>query len=247
MRILTIDIENSPNLAYCWGLFKQNISIGQIEQPGQTISFAARWLGEKKVHFYSDFHDGHEVMVQAAWDLLNEADAVIGFNSQMFDMVHLNREFILAGLTPPSPYKNIDLYLVVRKQFKFTSNKLDYVAQQLGLGSKTSHTGFSLWLDCMAGDEKAWTLMRKYNIQDTLLTEKLYLKLLPWIPNHPAIGLYDDTGSAVSCPNCGSKNLEKRGFAYTAVSTFQRFVCRGCGKWSRATKRLDSVETRNIV
>lgn len=247
MKILIIDIENSPNLGYVWGLFKQNISLTQLNMPGQVISFAARWYGEKKVHFYSDFHDGHEEMIQAAWDLLNEADAVVGYNSQMFDMPHLNREFILAGLTPPSPYKNIDLYLVVRKQFKFVSNKLDFVAQQLGLGGKTNHTGFQLWLDCMAGDETAWRLMRKYNIQDILLTEKLYERVLPWVPNHPAVGLYDDSGSAQSCPNCGGKDLEKRGFAYTSVSTFQRFVCKGCGKWSRATKRLDSVETRNIV
>lgn len=230
-----------------WGLFKQNISIGQVKVPGEVISFAAKWAGEKKVFFYSDFHDGHEVMIQAAWDLLNEADTVTGFNSQMFDMPHLNREFVLAGLTPPSPYKNIDLYLVIRKQFKFLSNKLDYVAQQFGLGAKTSHSGFQLWVDCMAQDPEAWRLMKKYNIQDILLTEKLYDRVRPWILNHPAVGLYDDNGTAVSCPNCGGKELEKRGFAYTAVSTFQRFVCKGCGKWSRATKRLDSVETRNIV
>jgi DNA polymerase elongation subunit (family B) len=247
MRILTIDIETRPHATWTWGLFGQYISIGQIEEPGHVICFAAKWLDSPKVIFYSDFHDSHEVMVQAAWDLINEADAVITYNGRSFDVPHLNREFILAGLTPPSPHKDIDLYLVARKAFKFASNKLDWVAQCLGLGGKVQHAGFQLWIDCMNDDPKAWRQMKKYNIGDILLTEKLYFKLLPWIPSHPAVGLYDADGAAVSCPNCGSDKLEKRGFAYTTVSTFQRFVCKKCGKWSRATKRLDSVETRNIV
>lgn len=244
MKILTIDIECAPNLAYVWGLFKQNISIGQIEQPGEVISFAALWTDDPRVIFRSNFHDGHEAMIKEAWNLLNEADAVVSYNGQMFDMPHLNREFLLAGLTAPSPYKNIDLYLIVRKQFKFLSNKLDYVAQALDLGGKTGHTGFQLWLDCMAGDAEAWRLMKTYNIQDILLTEKLYYRIRPWIGNHPSTGLYD--GSEHSCPNCGSTNLTRRGYAYTTVSKFQRYVCE-CGKWSRGNKRLDAVSTRNAT
>lgn len=241
MKILTVDIETSPNLGYVWGLFKQNIAITQLEDVGEVISFAAKWYGKKKVMFFSVHHDGKEAMVQAAHDLLSEADAVVGYNSKSFDMKHLHREFILSGLNPPAPYKDIDLLNVVKQNFRFTSNKLDFVSQQLGLGAKTSHTGFQLWKDCLEGDAKAWALMKKYNMQDVVLTEQLYDRLLPWIKSHPHRGLYSGTETHV-CPNCGSEDLEKRGKAYTVMSTYQRYLCHGCGRWSRGNKRIDSTD-----
>ncbi len=228
-----------------WGLFNQNVSLTQLEQTGEVISFAAKWLDKKQVLFYSTYHDGKPAMLQAAHDLLTEADVVVGYNSKRFDMIHLNKEFILAGMNPPAPYQQVDLLNVVRKQFRFTSNKLDHVAQQLGLGSKTSHTGFQLWLDCMANKDSSWALMRKYNKQDVSITEKLYLKLLPWIHNHPATGLVDGLRED-TCPNCGSVDLKREGFAFTNLGKFQRFSCNGCGKWSRSGKRVDNVDIRGI-
>ncbi len=245
MKILTVDIENRPNLAYVWGLWDQNVGLTQLVEAGETISFAAKWHGKKEVLFYSVHHHGKEEMLAQAHRLLSEADVVVGYNSKNFDMKHLNKEFILAGMSPPEPYAQVDLLNVVRKQFKFPSNKLDYVSQALQLGAKTSHSGFELWRDCMEGKEKAWNLMRKYNKQDVVLTEKLYDRLLPWIPSHPTVGLYvsfqDDT-----CPNCGSDDLQKRGFAYTKISKFQQYVCKSCGAWSRSGKRVEGIDLRSL-
>jgi len=78
-------------------------------------------------------------MIQAAHDLLSEADAVIHYNGNSFDMPWLHTEFLLAGMPPPEPYKNIDLLLAVRKRFRFVSNKLDYVTQAVGLEGKVHH------------------------------------------------------------------------------------------------------------
>ncbi len=244
-RILTIDIENRPNLAYVWGLFDQTVGLTQLVESAETISFAAKWYGEKQVMFYSTFHDGKQAMLQAAHDLLSEADIVVGYNSKGFDVKHLNREFILAGMEPPAPYAQVDLLLIARKQFKFTSNKLDYVAQALGLGGKTSHSGFQLWIDCMAGDKKAWDLMRKYNKQDVVITEKLYDKLLPWIHPHPNVNIYADMLED-NCPNCGSDDLRAEGKAYTALGIYQRYQCRPCGKWSRGKHKLGGLDVRGI-
>ncbi len=36
-----------------------------------------------------------------------------------------------------------------RSKFRFVSNKLDYIAQRLGLGKKTAHEGHELWLKVM--------------------------------------------------------------------------------------------------
>jgi len=243
-RILTLDIENRPNLAYTWGLFDQSIGLTQLVEPVEMISFAAKWHGDKKVLFYSTYHDSKPVMLRAAHELLSEADIVVGYNSKSFDVKHLNREFILADMDPPAPYAQVDLLQVARKNFKFASNKLDHVASELGLGGKTSHNGFQLWLDCMAGKASAWKLMRQYNKQDVVLTEKLYDKLLPWIQPHPHLGLY--TGDLDACGNCGGTDLRPDGKAYTTTGVYQRFQCRGCAKYGRGRHRLAGIDVTGI-
>lgn len=243
MRILHIDIETAPNKVYAWGLFKQTVAINQIEEPGYTLCFAARWHGMKKRIFKSIYHDGHEVMVKTAWDLFEEADTIVHYNGTSFDVPTLNREFILEGYVPPSDYFQVDLYRVVRGSFRFASNKLDYVAQQLGLGKKISHKGMELWRACMAGDEAAWKTMKRYNIQDVNLLEDLYLKLLPWIKTHPNHGLFVDEGdeNELTCRNCGSNHIQKRGTRRTTVAHYQQYQCMECGKWQRG--RLQTKKT----
>ena len=73
-RILSIDIETSPVIAHAWGLFKQNIAINQIIERPRTLCFAAKFNDQKKVHFYSEFHDGADIMLHRAHELLSEAE-----------------------------------------------------------------------------------------------------------------------------------------------------------------------------
>lgn len=244
VRVLFFDIENAPNDVYTWGLWKQNVSIAQIVQPGRVFGFGAKWLGEKEVYFSSDFHEeSHGHMVQAAWDMLNEADIVVSYNGIGFDIPHIQREFLLAGMAPPKPFKQIDLLRVVRKQFRFASNKLDFISQQLGIGHKTHHEGFALWVKCMEGDDKAWAKMARYCKQDVKLTEKLYHYLLPWLTNVPHIGQMD--GAEHSCWACGGTKLVRDGTAFAFVTSYRLYQCQGCHAWVRgSTKLQDATTTR---
>lgn len=208
------------------------------------VCFAAKWLGVHTIHFSSIYHDGREDMLSDMWNLLDEADAVIHYNGRRFDIPHINREFLEQGYLPPSPYKQIDLLSAVKKQFRFPSNKLEYVASRLGIGEKLKHEGFDLWIKCMAGEESAWKLMKQYNVNDVALTEALYHRLQPWIPSIPSYSAHDSNERM--CPACGGVRLIKRGFAYTIQSRYQRYVCDECGKWSRDTKRTDGVTIRPI-
>lgn len=180
-KVLILDIETRPALAYVWDVWNVNIAPQQIVEDKATISFAARWHGSNKTLFYSDHHTGHGVMVQAAWDLLDEADVVVHYNGVKFDIPHLNQEFALAGLDPPSGYYQLDLLKSVRRDFNFTSNKLDNVIKQFGIGAKLEHEGFALWAKCLSGDAKSWTKMKAYNVHDVEETEALYDRLLPWV------------------------------------------------------------------
>lgn len=243
MKTLFIDIETSPNIVYTWGLFNQNIGVNQIITPTGVLCFAAQF-DDSKMMFHSKWNDGHEGMIRAAWELLDQANVVVHYNGKSFDVPHLNREFLQLGLTPPSPFVQVDLLLVARKQFNFTSNKLEFVSRALDLEGKIEHEGFGLWEKVLAGEIRAQNRMMKYNKRDVTLLLELYEQFLPWIPSHPSRTLYDDTG----CPRCGAiDSLQRRGFAYTKVSKYQQWHCLACGTYFRAAKREEGVSIQESV
>lgn len=246
MRILLLDIETAPNTAYVWGLWKQNISISQIVDSSSILCWSAKWYGTDEVIFNSILSPGKKRMLKNMHKLLDEADVVIHYNGSRFDIPTINKEFLEFGMPPPSPYKQVDLLKTARQQFRFPSNKLDYIAQALGLGKKHSHEGFELWIKCMNRDPVAWNTMEKYNVQDVVLLEKVYDRFLPWIKGHPNSGIHSNRTGV--CPNCGSANLQRRGFSVTQGGKYQRYQCTSCGTWSssRRTEKLEQGILKGI-
>lgn len=246
-RILTLDIETTPAVVETWSLHNAFISIDQVREPGHTLGFGYKWHGAKRVGWLSTHIEGRDGMIGGARDLLHAADIVVTYNGDAFDLRHLKRDILLAGLTPPSPVKSIDLYRTVKRHFKFQSNKLGFVSAQLGIGEKASTGGYSLWAGCMAGDDAAWRKMARYCRQDVRVTEALYDRLLPWISNHPHRGLWQD-GSVPMCPSCGSNQLTRQGVRHTVAQSYARYQCQACGAWSRGTtvERRVNGQTRAV-
>ena len=238
IRIFTYDCETAPNIGDAWQLWNTNISLNQLRETAYTLCWAGKFHGEKKMYFGSVW-DGN---IGDAFDLLDEADVTVTFNGDHFDKRVLQKDFALAGLGPPSPYQSVDLLKVARKQFLFPSNKLEHLADRFGVGKKIKNSGHSLWVRVMAGDEKAQREMRRYCEGDVRITEKLYDKLLPWIPNHPNRALYTDS----LCVRCPNGVLVKRGFYYTANGKFQTYRCSSCKGYLRDTTRVDGVSMRGM-
>ncbi len=234
MKLVIIDIETMANLAWAWGTWKQDIAPAQIVKHKRVISWAAKYhKSPVKPAFMAEWTEGgREAMVRGAWALLNDADGVIGYNSQRFDAKHLNTEFWVDGITPPAPFAHIDLMKTVKQNFLLGSNKLDSVADRLGIGRKREHEGFALWLKCEAGDADAQKRMQLYNEQDVLLTEKLYRKILPWITNHPSYAAFARSDVPM-CSNCGSEAVKPADFHYARTRRYQRYHCTRCGHWMR--------------
>lgn len=242
MKTLILDIETAPNIADVWGLWNNNVSLNQLRQSSYILCWAAKWHGKKEIYFCSKWCDESDDYIRWMWQLLDEADAVVTYNGDAFDLPTLNREFLFQGLGPTSPYNSIDLYKSVKKKFKFPSYKLDYVCQELGIGKKLKHQGHELWVKTMAGDPKAQKLMERYCKNDVYpMTEKLYNTLLPWIPGHPNRMLY--VGG--DCVRCAKGSLVKRGFYYTASGKYQTYRCNNCGGYQRDTRRTDGIDQRS--
>ena len=244
-KILTIDIETAPTLAYVWRLFDQNVGLNQVVKPTYILSWAAKWLGEKKIHYdgISNHTKGkcterfEGKMVKGMWELLDEADIVVGHNSIGFDHKYLNSAFIRAKLDPPSNFRKVDTLRIAKANTKFLSNKLEHLVYTLGLDHKMHNEGFELWTKCMAGDKAAWRRMEAYNIQDVLILEDVYIKMRAWDKRHPNMALYYEDDK-VRCTVCGSTNhqtLTKR--ARTAVSIFAAYRCKSCGHIMRDASR----------
>lgn len=242
IRTLILDLETRPLLGYHWALFDQNIGLSQIKEHDSILCWSAKWLGEETVWFSSVQMTSYKKMLRELYDMMNEADEIVGWNSNKFDIRWLNGQFALQGWGPTAPAKKVDLMLAMRRSFKLASNKLDYFLTRFGIPNKVEHDGFKLWVGCMNGDKESWDKMEEYNIGDVLRTEAAYLKLLPWI----------NTGlnrSAVSgnlcCPECGGGKYQSRGTTYTRTGSYKRYQCvaSGCGHWFRGNKVGDTTPT----
>lgn len=240
--ILTLDIETSPHLAYSFELFKTTIRAEQIVEPSRILMVGMKWYGQKTCPVLSERKHGHDLMIRKIWDAVDRADIVMHYNGKRFDLPHLKREWLMAGLPPPRPFKQIDLYQVV-KGFAFASRKLDSVAKAARIGEKMKHEGFGLWLGCLNGDVSAWKRMERYCRQDVLLTEDVADWLRPWISNHPHVTVSD----VPRCNRCGSTNLERITDYTAVVNAYGGYRCQDCGGTLRNSNSKRIANTRGTA
>jgi hypothetical protein len=254
-RTLVLDIETKPILAYVWGLFDQTIGIDFIKEDWNLLSYAAKWVGKPKM-FYKDTGgrgvakvSDDSALLKDLWHLLDEADVVVGQNLRSFDVKKIGARLIQAGYGPYSPIKTVDTMRAAKKHAAFTSNKLAFLSDKLTTTKKSEHRkfpGFSLWLGCMADDPSAWREIARYNKKDVLATEELYLRLRPWMGEHPnvaAFSLRDD----VVCPKCSSPRLQARGYAVTQTGRYVRYQCQDCAGWTRGKTNLFTTDKRKSL
>lgn len=199
-RILVYDIETSPLIAHLWSMWQQGVGLNQIQSDWFIMSFAAKWLGEDEIFYYDqrdaiDMQDDSYILSKL-WEMLNEADIVIGQNIKKFDTKKVNARFILNGFPKPAVYRQIDTMVIAKEQFGFTSNKLEYLAKNLcpdHVKSKhNEYPGHEMWVECLKGNQHAWQCMEDYNKDDILATEALYNMLSSWDSKLPNFDVYID-------------------------------------------------------
>jgi uncharacterized protein YprB with RNaseH-like and TPR domain len=166
-------------------------------------------------------------MIRRAHEYMTQADAIVTYNGDRFDLPKLQGEFLLYDLAPPPPPTSIDLIKTVRK-FGFMMNRLAYIGPLLQIGSKIKHEGFGLWKSVMDGDAKAQKRMERYCKQDVRMLTELYDAVKPYIKDHPHLGV---EGAPGGCGACGSHNLQSRGCRRTKAYRIQRLQCQNCGAW----------------
>jgi uncharacterized protein YprB with RNaseH-like and TPR domain len=218
----------------------ENIGLDQIQTEWSILSYSAKQLNEKRVDFeYTGGRGADKVrddkpLLKKLWAVLDSADIIVAQNGREFDLKKINARMTMYGMRPYSPVRVIDTMLSARRHFGFTSNRLAWLSKHLTDTPKSTHKqfpGFELWLECLKDSPKAWREMRKYNAQDVIATEALYLRLRPWIEGHPNVVTYSDS-EEIACPKCGSTELISNGLRTNQTGRYRRFQCQGCGGWA---------------
>ena len=240
-RILTLDIETSPHKSWHFDTFRVNINPIQIIEPSRIVCFAAKWADKKQIIFQDENKTSYSDMIEHMIRLLDEADVVVTYNGDEFDLPWIEWERKLWRIHKPSPFVSVDLYKVVKKNFKRgpARRSLDYITSKLELTGKLHHEGyFPLWI-AMSGDDpdlakRAWNIFRRYNKRDVLTTEELFYALEDDITNMPHLALFgaeDDVDVPFCCPACLSTHFTRQGYKRTKTRRYPQFQCQECGKW----------------
>lgn len=242
-KILLFDIETTPMISYTWGRYNQNVSLDQTIQESYMLCWSACWLSEDKV--FGDCLTPEEAIncddtriIESLWYYVNEADILVAYNGDAFDVKKINGMFFLKGLNPPTPYKVVDPCKVARSKFGFSSNKMDALANYLSIPTKMG-TDFNLWKKCMNGDRESLNYMFEYNKKDVEILRQIYIKMLPYITNHPNVCNY--IGEQMACTHCGeTEKYEKLEgyYYYTNTNKYQVYRCLTCGSLFRDRKAL---------
>lgn len=244
-RILTIDLERTPGAVELDVWEPRDFKRINYVHPDRwselpaTLCYSARWYGERRMIFHATWR-GDDLAAQS-WELFNEADIIVGYNSIKADEKWLSALWVEAGYGPPSPWKSVDLYRVAGR-FGFESRSLRHLCDRLGVINKSGHYSIADARAAVDGDAKAQARMKRYNAQDVRVTEAVYDRLGPWITTHPHHGLY--TGQERCCYRCGSEDLRADGIAVAVTTTYARMQCADCGAWNLLNFRKHAVTTR---
>jgi len=241
-KILIFDIETAPMQAFVWKRYKENVSLEQTISESFMLCWSAKWLyGEEVLGECLTSQEAQEEndlrIVTSLYNLINEADIIVAYNGRNFDIPYMNQRFLVYGFPPYVPVYIVDPYETAKSVFRFSSNKMDHIATQLGLQNKIK-TDFNLWKGCMMGDKKSLEDMLKYNKQDVVVLEEIYCQLLPWMKGHPNLSNYFE--DKLRCVKCSSEDLVKLNrFFYTPSGKYELYRCKSCGAIFRGKQNLN--------
>lgn len=249
-----LDIETSPIKAHVWRLYDQNVGLNQIVEDWIILSWSAKWSDSKTI-YYEDLRGvvkkrKDKKIMKSLWKLLDKADIVIHQNGKKFDIPKINTRFVINGMNPPSSFRQIDLRDITKRNFSFTSGKLEYLTNTLNKKYKkqkhNEFAGHDLWMECYERDNlKAWKEMEKYNKYDVLALEETYNILRSW-DNSINFNVYYESDDN-HC-DCGSHRVVNDGFQYSNTGKFQRFRCQGCKKrWVSKRNLLGNEKRRTML
>lgn len=246
-RILFFDIE----------------STGLRADFGIMTMFAYRWEHEDeiKVRTLLDTPECMELppekrdkfIIMELCELINEADVVVAHYGSKFDCPFVQTRALMHGLPVIDVKwaKILDPCITARKKLKFQSNRMDNIAEALGVGERKSSVPKNIWYRSHTFDghwyEDAIRQLAVYCIQDVNVLYHIAKVIAPLAIHLPAWRvLAGAEDSEKQCANvmCGGK-LEFKGISTTKANKYPRYRCTECGMWQRGVVPLTTQKPNN--
>lgn len=242
-KILIYDIETTLSMFQGFRLGKTVLRHNQLLKGyfsrTRIICVTYRWAHERKskIITWGDSEKDEKKMIIEFDKLVNEADIVIGKNSDSFDNKHMNTHRMwndLPGMPEWTKHTD-DLERQMRRHFNLMSFSLDYFSEQLGLGGKDKME-FADW--------EAINLYRIVQVQGittregAAAIEMISGKSFSKIKREGKVALkkmfkygLKDTDDTLAIWNYAVKHFEPKYNAATALYKTHGLVCKlpGCG------------------
>jgi len=238
-RRLFFDIETSPNIGLFWEAgYKKNITTDNIIRERAIICICYKWEDEKEVYSLQwDSKQCDKTMLKKFIEVANTSNEMVGHNGDKFDLAWIRTRCLFHHIEMFPTYVTIDTLKIARSKFRFQSNRLNYIAEYLGLGNKIK-TEFNLWKDILLNKDKiAMEKMIKYCKKDVTLLEQVFKALRGHMTakTHYGVVFGQDRGS---CPECGSDDLIRNNQVVTATGlTRIQYKCKTCNHYHSKTDK----------
>lgn len=252
VKKLFLDIETAPMEALVWSMWKNNVTKDQLMEDWYMLTWAGAWEHEPDDIFGKGLQDyegaidtkDDKPLLEDLWELMEEADVIVAHNGQRFDVPKINTRLLIHGIIPPSPFQVIDTLKVLKRKFRFSSNRLDFVSKRLGYGGKDEHEGMLMWQKCVRGDRQAFADMLSYNMGDIRELMLVHDRLKAWMVSGPNVAMIEQKGHR-ACTHCGSENLTEGRTPYrTTAGEYRTWRCGDCGAISRERTTSVSQDVR---
>jgi len=238
-RILLFDIETRmmtvSQQVYSLKQYSTYLPHKSVTEPVKIVCLSWKWLGDNHIssvsvlgdsaRFSADHSDDYFV-VSVLRELLDAADIAVAHNGNGFDLKMAKTRMMAHGMDPIKDPVMIDTLTASRAIGRPESHSLSYLCRYFGLDAKDDSPD---WKSVWSGDIQAIKDCERYCRQDVRALEALYLKIRPWIKNHPNLALHIRNQHHMACPSCNSENFQKRGTSTRKTGLFQRFHCNNCG------------------
>lgn len=247
LKRLFFDIETSYAQGWFWrASYKTSISTDQILKDSAIICICYKWEGENKVYSLEWKKGDDSKLIKDFLKVILEADEVVGHNSDKFDLKRFRTRCLMNGVKSLPQFKSIDTLKIVRSNFSFDSNRLDYLGQKLSHGGKIK-TDINLWHDIIQRNcPKAMAKMVKYCKRDVSLLEKVYIDIAGYAKpkTNVAVSCGNDKWD---CPHCGSIDSKMSRY-YVSAAGIKKvgMQCKDCNKYFTISNKayMDLVAER---
>lgn len=152
---------------------------------GRLLTVAIKPLGGRAEVFAITKKDRLEAedigVIAPALDRINDFDMIVTFNGYYFDVPFLNARGAYYGLSPiRADIKHVDLFFVMKRNFKLANKSLEAACRFFGITGKTSLNP-KIWAKAHVWDKDALDYIIRHNRNDVVILERLYKRVVPYL------------------------------------------------------------------